>query len=94
MLDAIDGVTEQDAHVAGYILERGRAVVVAVNKWDAADKATRERIKADLKWKVGFLDFAEQHMISAKHGKGLGTLRGGNVPPVDAEAHPRDDRRG
>lgn len=74
LLDAIDGVTEQDAHVAGYILERGRAVVVAVNKWDAADKATRELIKADLKWKVGFLDFAEQHMISAKHGKGLGTL--------------------
>ena len=43
-----DGVTEQDAHVAGYVLERGRAVVLAVNKWDAADKEARERIKAEL----------------------------------------------
>jgi GTP-binding protein len=74
LLDAVDGVTEQDAHVAGYILERGRAVVVAVNKWDAADKDKRERIKADLQWKVGFLGFAESHMISAKEGKGLADL--------------------
>ena len=76
LLDAIDGVTEQDAHVAGYILERGRAVVLAVNKWDAADKEMRERIKSELAWKLGFLGFAEQHFISAKAGKGLGPLLG------------------
>ena len=74
VLDALDGLTEQDAHVAGYILERGRAVVIAVNKWDAADKQKRERMKAELQWKLGFLGFAEAHHISAKEGKGLGPL--------------------
>jgi GTP-binding protein len=73
-LDAVDGVTEQDAHVAGYILERGRAVVLAVNKWDAADKEQRDRMKTELQWKLGFLSFAEVHTISAKEGKGLGPL--------------------
>ena len=74
LLDAVDGVTEQDAHVAGYILERGRAVVVAVNKWDAADKEARARVKAELQWKLGFMGFAEVHTISAKQGKGLAPL--------------------
>jgi GTPase len=74
LLDSADGVTEQDAHVAGYILERGRAVVIAVNKWDAAGKEARSRIKAELEWKLGFLRFAEAHMISAKGGTGLGAL--------------------
>ena len=74
LLDAIDGVTEQDAHVAGYILERGRAVVVAVNKWDAATKEARDRVKAELQWKLGFLAFAETQLISAKDAKGLGPL--------------------
>ena len=73
-LDASTGVTEQDAHVAGYVLERGRAVVLAVNKWDAADKEARERMKAELAWKLGFLGFAETHFVSAKAGKGLGLL--------------------
>ena len=73
-LDAAEGVTEQDAHVAGYILERGRAVVVAVNKWDAATKEQRARMKAELQWKLGFLGFAELHTISAKQGKGLAGL--------------------
>ncbi|HEX6321471.1 MAG TPA: ribosome biogenesis GTPase Der [Burkholderiales bacterium] len=74
VLDAADGVTEQDAHVAGYILERGRAVVIAVNKWDAAAKEQRERMKAELQWKLGFLGFAEVHTISARQGKGLAPL--------------------
>jgi GTP-binding protein len=74
VLDAADGVTEQDAHVAGYILERGRAVVLAVNKWDAADKEQRGHMKAELQWKLAFLGFAEVHTISAKEGKGLAPL--------------------
>ena len=74
LVDAGDGITEQDAHVAGYILERGRAVVLAVNKWDAASKEARTRIKSELQWKLGFLGFAEEHFISAKGGKGLGPL--------------------
>jgi GTP-binding protein len=71
VLDAAEGVTEQDAHVAGYILERGRAVVLAVNKWDAAGKEARDRMKSEVAWKLGFLSFAEMHTISAKDGKGL-----------------------
>ncbi len=74
VLDAAEGISEQDAHVAGYILERGRALVVAVNKWDAAGKDARERIKQELAWKFVFLRFAETHPLSAKSGKGLGEL--------------------
>ena len=74
LVDAADGITEQDAHVAGYILERGRAVVLAVNKWDAANKEARAKVKNELGWKLGFLGFAEQHFISARDGKGLGPL--------------------
>ncbi len=74
VLDASTGVTEQDAHVAGYILERGRAVVIAVNKWDAAGKEARELMKRDLAWKLGFLGFADTQFISAREGKGLGPL--------------------
>ena len=74
VLDAADGVTEQDAHVAGYILERGRAVVIAVNKWDAAGKEARARMKNELAWKLGFLAFADVHTVSAKEGRGLGAL--------------------
>jgi GTP-binding protein len=74
LLDAATGVTEQDAHVAGYVLERGRAVVLAVNKWDAADKEARARMKLELAWKLGFLGFADTHFVSAKDAKGLGAL--------------------
>ena len=71
VLDAVEGVSEQDAHVAGFILERGRAVVIAVNKWDAADASARERVKAELAWKLKFLSFAPTLTISAKSGKGV-----------------------
>ena len=74
LVDAPEGITEQDAHVAGYILERGRAVVLAVNKWDAADKEARTRVKSELQWKLGFLGFAEAHFISAREAKGLAGL--------------------
>ncbi len=74
LLDAVQGINEQDAHVAGYLLERGRALVVGVNKWDAANEESRSRVRDELRWKLGFLDFAEVHMISAKHGRGLAAL--------------------
>jgi GTP-binding protein len=74
VLDASEGILEQDAHVAGYILESSRAVVVALNKWDAADKARREHTRLELAWKLGFLGFAETLPLSAKGGKGLGDL--------------------
>ncbi|MGH8688172.1 MAG: ribosome biogenesis GTPase Der [Burkholderiales bacterium] len=74
VLDAAEGVSEQDAHVAGYILERGRAVVVALNKWDAADKAARERITQEFAWKLGFLTFADTVAVSARAARGMGEL--------------------
>ena len=74
VLDAVEGISEQDAHVAGYILERGRAVVVAVNKWDAAGKDERARVKAELAYKTGFLGFADTLFISARTGKGAGEV--------------------
>ncbi|MCC6210000.1 MAG: ribosome biogenesis GTPase Der [Burkholderiales bacterium] len=74
VLDALEGISEQDAHVAGFILERGRAVVVAVNKWDAADRAARERARRELAWKLGFLGFADTLYLSAKSGKGVGEV--------------------
>ncbi len=87
LVDAADGITEQDAHVAGYILERGRAVVLAVNKWDAADKERRARLKAELQWKLGFLGFAESHSISAKEAKGLpGLMRSVDAAHASAMA--------
>jgi GTP-binding protein len=74
VLDALEGVSEQDAHVAGYILESGRALVVAVNKWEAAGQDARERLKREQAWKLGFLAFADTHYLSAKSGRGMGEL--------------------
>ena len=74
LLDAVDGVAEQDTHLAGFILDAGRALVVAVNKWDAASKDAREASKRDLDRRMGFLDFAAQHFISARESRGVGAL--------------------
>jgi len=74
VLDALEGISDQDTHVAGFILERERAVVIAVNKWDAADREARARIKSELDWKLSFLGYADRKFISAKNGKGLGEL--------------------
>lgn len=76
LIDAEQGVTDQDAHIAGYILESGRAVVVAVNKWDAIDEYQRELVKRTLETRLGFLKFAALHLISAKKRQGLGPLWG------------------
>lgn len=74
LIDATQGVTDQDAHIAGYILESGRAVVVAVNKWDAVDDYQRELIRRSLETRLGFLKFAALHMISAQKRQGLGPV--------------------
>jgi GTP-binding protein len=74
LIDAEQGVTDQDAHIAGYILESGRAVVVAVNKWDAVDEYQRELVKRSLETRLGFLKFAALHLISAKKRQGLGPV--------------------
>jgi GTP-binding protein len=74
LLDAVAEVAEQDAHIAGYILEKGRALVVAVNKWDELDEYRRSLIKRELERKLHFLDWAKLHFISAQKRSGLGAL--------------------
>ncbi len=71
VVDAAQDISEQDAHIAGYILDAGRALVVGVNKWDAIDAGRRQDAKTDLERKLAFLDFAEFHTISALKGTGL-----------------------
>ena len=74
LLDATQGVTDQDAHIAGFILDAGRAVVVAVNKWDAVDAYRREWVQRDIEARLGFLKFANMHFISAQKRQGLGPV--------------------
>ena len=74
LLDATQGVTDQDAHIAGYILETGRAVVLAVNKWDAVDAYQREVLARSIESRLAFLKFAKLHHISATKRQGLGPV--------------------
>jgi GTP-binding protein len=74
LLDATQGVTEQDAHIAGYVLESGRAVVLAVNKWDAVDDYQREQVQRQIETRLVFLKFAALQFISAKKRQGLGPV--------------------
>ena len=74
LIDATQGVTDQDAHIAGYILESGRAVVLAINKWDAIDEYQRELVKRSIETRLPFLKFAAMHLISAQKRQGLGPL--------------------
>lgn len=74
LLDATQGVTDQDAHIAGFILESGRAVVLAVNKWDAVDAYQRELVQRSIETRLPFLKFADIHFISAIKRQGLGPV--------------------
>lgn len=74
LIDATQGVTEQDSHIAGFILESGRAVVLAVNKWDAVDDYQRELLQRSIESRLSFLKFASMHFISARKRQGLGPV--------------------
>jgi len=74
LLDAQQDISEQDAHIAGFILESGRALVIAVNKWDGLTSDRRDEIKIDLERKLNFLSFAKTHFISALNGTGIGPM--------------------
>jgi GTP-binding protein len=74
VLDAHQGLSDQDANLAGHILEAGRALVVAVNKWDGLAQDARERIRGETERRLGFLSFASWHYVSALHGSGVGHL--------------------
>ncbi|KAF1044581.1 MAG: GTPase Der [Herbaspirillum frisingense] len=74
LLDAQQDISEQDAHIAGFVLESGRALVVGVNKWDGMQSDQRDQIKMDLERKLNFLSFAKFHFISALKSTGIGPL--------------------
>ncbi|GIX25114.1 MAG: GTPase Der [Caldimonas sp.] len=74
LLDATQGVSDQDAHIAGYILDSGRAVVIAINKWDAVDDYQRQMLERSIEQRLAFLRFAPRLHISALRRQGLGPL--------------------
>lgn len=74
LLDASAGVSDQDAHIAGFALEAGRALVVGLNKWDAADREQRERVRREYDRKLRFLSFARVVELSALKGQGIGAV--------------------
>jgi GTP-binding protein len=74
LLDARQGVGEQDATLAGHVLESGRALILVVNKWDGLEQDQRDWLKREIERKLPFLKFARHHFISALHGSGVGDL--------------------
>lgn len=74
LLDGSDGLTEQDLSLLSYIIDKGRALVVAVNKWDSLDTEQREKVREELERRVEFLKFTRIHFISALQGSGVGDL--------------------
>jgi len=74
VIDAHEGITDQDAHLLGFVLDEGRALVIAINKWDGLESSERERVKYELERKLQFVSFAKMFFISALHGTGVGDL--------------------
>lgn len=74
VIDANAGVTDQDLCLLSFIIQSGRSLVIAVNKWDGLDKEVKEHVKEALSLRLGFVDFADIHFISALHGTGVGHL--------------------
>ena len=84
VLDAHDSIGEQDASVLGQALERGRVLLIAVNKWDGIATDQREQIRHQLSLKLDFVPFAPLHFISARHGTGVGELARDAIRGYDA----------
>jgi GTP-binding protein len=74
VIDARDGLTDQDMTLLGYVIDSGRALVIAVNKCDGLDRDQREENRSNLKRRLPFVTFAAQHFISARHGTGVGEM--------------------
>jgi GTP-binding protein len=74
VIDAREGLTDQDLTLLGYVVDSGRALVIAVNKCDGLDRDQREQNRKDLQRRLAFVSFAEQHFISARHGTGVGEM--------------------
>jgi GTP-binding protein len=74
MIDARENIGEHDLHLLGYVLDAGRALVIAVNKWDGLSSEQKDDVKSELARRLSFLDYAHIHFISALHGTGVGDL--------------------
>lgn len=74
VIDAREGISDQDLSLLGFILNSGRSLVIAVNKWDGLNQEVRDQVKETLDYRLGFIDFARVHFISALHGSGVGNL--------------------
>ncbi len=74
IVDARSGIVEQDLHLLGYVIETGRALVIAINKWDGMQAQDKEQVKTDIRRRFVFVDFAKIHYISALYGSGVGDL--------------------
>ena len=72
--DAQEGITDQDLHLLGLIIEAGRAVIIVANKWDGMDDYARERAQQEMERRLDFVDYARRYFISALHGSGIGLL--------------------
>jgi len=74
VIDARENISDQDLSLLGFALNAGRSIVIAVNKWDGLDTDVKEQVKKELDRRLGFVDFARIHFISALHGTGVGHL--------------------
>lgn len=74
MIDAREGISDQDLHLLGYAIDSGRALLIAINKWDGMDEYDKQNVKNDIQRRLSFVQFAEVFFISALHGSGVGVL--------------------
>ncbi len=74
VIDAREGLVDQDLHLIGFVLDAGRSLIIAVNKWDGMDQEDRSRVKEQVQRRLEFLDYADKHYISALHGSGVGVM--------------------
>lgn len=74
VIDGRDGLVDQDLHLIGFVLDAGRSLVIAINKWDGMDPEDRAKVKEQVARRLDFLDFADKYYISALHGTGVGTM--------------------
>ncbi|MFW1678448.1 ribosome biogenesis GTPase Der [Pontibacter sp. JAM-7] len=74
VIDAREGVTEQDMHMLSFVMDTGRSLVIALNKWDGMNGEEKDRVKEQIQRRLAFADFARFHFISALHGSGVGNM--------------------
>jgi len=101
VIDAREGISDQDLSLLGFILNSGRSLVIVVNKWDGLSQEVKDEVKETLDYRLGFIDFARVHFISALHGSGVGNLfesireayedGGRRSPAADGARSPRED---